>query len=160
MTTIVRIDDLGTTTITNATDGQMKKMLDRLTIGLIQNLLMVTFEHISANQEFYVLDGITIPKKVDADHEIKSDEMLDIVKASLEVVSAYLSNNASAGNFLRRFSDKNKMDLLIFAEYIFGGMEGIRQDRLMREWKRQTDAGDNMREEILKLISNIKKTLI
>lgn len=160
MNTIVRIDDLGTTTIVNPTDRYMERFLDSLTKGLIQNLLKVTFEHISANQKFYVLDGLTVTNSVCAEHEVTSSKMLYFINTSLRVVSAYLSDKASARKFLDTFSNKDKVDLLIFAEFIFGGMKGFRQDSLMREWERQTDAGDDMRKEILEIISDIKRTLV
>ena len=159
MNTIVQLDDLGTTTITNPTDNYMTKLTNDLTKGLIQNLLSITFEHVSANQEFYGLDGITTLDKAGVNREIKSTAMLELIKSSLQFISAHITNRASTTEFINSLSNEEQLELLLFAEYIFSGIAGVRQNDLMREWERQKDASDDMRKEILKVIANIRGSL-
>mgnify|MGYP003637190581 FL=1 len=159
MNNIVRLDYLGTTTITNPTDSYMTKLTNDLTKGLIQNLLGITFEHVSANQEFYGLDGITTLDKAGVNRKITSTTMLELIKSSLQLISAHITNKASTKEFLNSLSNEEQLELLLFAEYIFSGMAGVRQNDLMREWERQTDASDDMRKEILKVIANIRGSL-
>lgn len=158
--TIVKIDDLGTTTITNATSKDMDSLDQSITRGLFNALFDITVKHLDSNRVFFGVDGMSLPNIYGEEKHVSGDEMAAMTHEAFSLFSAYLNSNASrAKQFIQQYDSEETLKLLTWSKFILGDMPKACISNLMKEWEKQTDAGDATRLEMLSVLNGIIKKL-
>ena len=155
--TIVYADDIGMTTIENATDANMEQMTQRLTNNLYLELLNISAQYVKKNPMRFGRMTVNVGSE-----KISAEQLKMLTDESLNLVRAYIADTADAKMFINKYTKHERSEMLLWICKIFdpnGTFKNSVSD-MMREWERLTDAGIDTLNEMLTIITDKRKQLV
>lgn len=134
------------------TTNSPDELIRKIKVGLLQELLSITFHTINDDKKYFGFDDAVINGQ-----QVSSDEQMKIIYTSMAYLQAKLDNSSyQAKKFISQWSDSQQAEFVKMADFIFNKMPNDRQLAIKSRWRDETDADQNEWQEIQELIASLK----
>lgn len=155
--TILYTNQIGMTTIQNATNSNMDRLTQRITNNLYLALLNISAQYVKKNPTRFGIITVNV-----GDERISGKQLKKLTDESLKLVRAYIADTPDSRGYISVYTKHERSEMLLWISKIFdpsGPFKDAVSD-MMREWERQTDAGIDTLKEILTIIADKQKQLV